>query len=113
MGCTICAWIHNRMTTIRTTEEEEDEEKRHIRLYNNSQKLRSNMAPSLLTSDNEKAVVLSIDGFSFKKTDITDKVREANLDAQKNDYDQYKDIEYLAVRAKMKIDDPKFDPDFL
>ena len=100
--------------SVHTTDDDETEteDQRNLRIANRSQRIRTNVGGSFFTSENEKTVVLSIDGFSMKKTDITDQVREAKLGAHKDGYDKYKDHQYLAERANMKIDDPKFDADF-
>ena len=101
--------------SIHTTDDDEPEteDQRNLRIANRSQNLRSKIGGSYFKNENEKTVVLSIEGFSVKKTDITDQVREASLGPVKDGYDKYKDLEYLAERANMKIDDPKFDADFL
>ena len=98
--------------TVHPEDELETEDERNLRIANRSQKTRKNAGGSYFTSENEKTVVLSIEGFSMTKTDITDQVREAKLGPVKDGYNKYKDLKYLAERANMKIDDPKFDADF-
>ena len=55
-----------------TTDEDEveTEDEKNLKIVNRSQSLRTNLGGSLLTSENEKTVVLSFEGFSMKKTDI-------------------------------------------
>merc|ERR1711890_147525 len=45
----------------------------------------------------------------YKKLDATEAVREVAI---KEQIDKYNDIDYLANRANMNKDDPKFDKDF-
>lgn len=62
------------------------------------------------------AKVITWENGGWVTKDVTDEVRAYALGEKyvpENNYDKYKDYDYLSDRAGIKKDDPQFDPDYL
>jgi hypothetical protein len=71
--------------------------------------------PSSFDTENPKRLILySIDGFNVHKEDVTEDIKKVVLGRHvaSDEYDKYRDPDYLSRRSKMAKDDPRFDPDF-
>jgi len=116
VACTMCSYIYYKTMSARKLVYEPpcnedgtvDDDKR--RLYEAAS---SFSEKEVLGGKKVKIAVFSFsDG--FKNVDATEDVKKIILGKDRgSDYDRYLDPKYLSYRAKMDIDDPKFDVEFL